>query len=134
MRGASGAGIGKGDGGLTNNHDATTLNKTAEETTGTNTNGDGDLYVAPKGGGKETGSKGGKKGYGERWRCGEWGHPRRECPKFNGGKGGGSVGALKGGKYGTEGKGKHAKGYNGNGKGKATEVVIGHQVRQWAKD
>ena len=40
--------------------------------------------------------KGSKKGYGECWHCGEWGHPRRECPKLAGGKVGGDVSALKG--------------------------------------
>ena len=39
------------------------------------------MNAATKGKGK--GKKGeGKKGYGECWHCGEWGHPRRECPKL----------------------------------------------------
>ena len=32
-------------------------------------------------------SKGKGKGYGACWHCGEWGHPRRECPELNGQKG-----------------------------------------------
>ena len=45
-----------------------------------------DLYAVPKGGKGKHG-----KGYGQCWECGEWGHPRRECPKFparTGGKSG----------------------------------------------
>ena len=52
----------------------------------------GDVNAATKGAGK--GKKGGK-GYGECWHCGEWGHPRRECPHLNDlGKGMGSRGGT----------------------------------------
>ena len=92
---------------------------TADGTIGTTIGGnDGEVYTVPKGGNKTKGAEGGKTGYGERWRCGEWGHPRRECPKLLAGKGWGSVGALEGGKYGNKGKGKYGKGWAGNGKGK----------------
>ena len=54
-----------------------------------------DLNAATNGAGK--GKKGGN-GYGECWHCGEWGHPRRECPHLNDpSKGKDSLGALKGG-------------------------------------
>lgn len=41
---------------------------------------EGDLCAVTKGtaDGKKCGT-----GYGEWWRCGEWGRPRRECPHFN---------------------------------------------------
>ena len=71
---------------------------------------DTELYAATKGKGK---GKKGAKGYGECWHCGEWGHPRRECPHLNDlGKAKGSFDALKGGK----GKGKTGKGGKGTGK------------------
>ena len=74
--------------------------------------GIGDVNAATKGNGK---NKKGSKGYGECWHCGEWGHPRRECPHLNNpAKGKGSLGALKGGK----GKGFKGKGKGGKGKGK----------------
>lgn len=54
----------------------------------------GDVNVASKGNGK---GKKGSKGYGECWHCGEWGHPRRECPHLNDpSKAKGSLGALTG--------------------------------------
>ena len=63
-----------------------------------------------------------EKEYGQRWECGGWGHPRRECPKFMArmGGNGGDVAALKGtGQKGKGGKGKGSKGGNckWNGKG-----------------
>ena len=76
----------------------------------TETNRDDELNAATKG--KGQGKKGGK-GYGECWHCGEWGHPRRECPHLNDpSKAKGALSALKG----VKGKGK--KGKNGKGKGK----------------
>ena len=57
------------------------------------------------------GSKKGKgkgNGYGECWHCGQWGHPRRECPELFKEKG--IVAALKGKGKGT---GKGQKGYKG---------------------
>ena len=68
---------------------------------------DESLNAATKGG-----KKGdiGRKGYGQCWECGEWGHPRRECPAFlkimnKGSNNDGHVAALKGaGKYGKGGK------------------------------
>ena len=75
-------------------------------------NGTGDVNAATKVNGKD---KKGSKGYGECWHCGEWGHPRGECPHLNDpSKGEGSLGALKGGK----GKGGKRKGKGGKGKGK----------------
>ena len=51
-----------------------------------------DLNAASKDG-KERAAK----GYGKCWGCGEWGHPRRECPEFLKRMGkGGDVAALKG--------------------------------------
>ena len=78
-----------------------------------------DRYAATRGG--KGNGKGGK-GYGQCWECGEWGHPRRECPKFVArmeGKGS-DLAALKGlGKKGKGGKGKGFKGGKGkwNGRG-----------------
>ena len=75
------------------------------------------LNVATKGGKK--GDKGQRKGYGQCWECGEYGHPRRECKLFLERMGKGQqqdVAALKGmGKYGKGGKlGKgKGKGYKG---------------------
>ena len=70
-----------------------------------------DLCAAAKGG-KDKGGK----GYGKCWECGEWGHPRRECPEFFKRMGkGGDVAALKGnGKNKGKGKGKQGKGKKGN--------------------
>ena len=78
-------------------------------------NGDNDLYAAYKGPGK---GKKGAKGYGECWHCGEWGHPRRECPHLNDPTNGkGALAALKGGKQGGgKGRGRFGKG-RGKGKG-----------------
>ena len=70
--------------------------------------------------------KGKGKGYGECWHCGQWGHPRRECPELLKEKG--DIAVLKG-KGKGKGKGyKGCKGYKGgkgngyrggkNGKGK----------------
>ena len=59
------------------------------------------------------GKKGKGKGYGACWHCGEWGHPRRECPQLaNAAKD--TINALKGKGKGYKGKGK---GYKGKGKG-----------------
>ena len=68
----------------------------------------GEVNAATNGNGKD---KRGSKGYGECWHCGEWGHPRRECPHLNDpSKGKGALGALKGGKgKGGKGKGKGGK-------------------------
>ena len=57
-------------------------------------------------GDKKDKSKG--KGYGECWHCGQWGHPRRECPQLLKEKG--DLAALKGK---GKGKGKGSKGYKG---------------------
>ena len=77
--------------------------------------GNGDVNATTKGNGK---GKKGAKGYGECWHCGEWGHPRRECPHINDpAKGKGSLAALKGKQGGGKAKGKHGKGWKG-GKGK----------------
>ena len=63
--------------------------------------------------------------------CGEWGHPRRECPTFlarMNSNDGGYVAALKGvGKQGKGIKGKGWKGYKGykgkfNGKGNGSYI------------
>ena len=65
---------------------------TATSNDGTTNTGQ-DINAASKGGKAKNG-----KGYGQCWECGEWGHPRRECPKFiarMAGKGG-DVNALKG--------------------------------------
>ena len=78
-----------------------------------------DIHAAYKGAGK---GKKGSKGYGECWHCGEWGHPRRECPHFNEPtEVKGAIAALKGGKSnGGKGEGKYGKYGKGksNGKGK----------------
>ena len=66
---------------------------------------------AVKGGKKD---KGKGKGYGQCWHCGEYGHPRRECPEWLKLQGG-SVAALEGDW--NKGKGKKGKGKKG-GKGK----------------
>ena len=59
-------------------------------------NGDWDLYATTKGA-KGNGKGLGKgKGYGECWHCGEWGHPRRECPLLHGQQGpNGVTGSVK---------------------------------------
>ena len=77
--------------------------------------GKGDLNAAYKGKGKK-----GSKGYGECWHCGEWGHPRRECPHLNDPtKAKGAIAALKVGKAGGgKVKGKYGKGGKGKGNGK----------------
>ena len=78
-------------------------------------------YAASTGGTGNGNGIGEGKGYGECWHCGEWGHPRRECPKCLESKG--SPGALKGGKRiggkgeGKTGKGSKRYGYKGTGKG-----------------
>ena len=76
-----------------------------------------DLHATTKGG-KGNGEGNGKgKGYGECWHCGEWGHPRRECPQLQGKDASkGSFSALKGHKGGG-GKGKHKTGKGGKGYG-----------------
>lgn len=53
-----------------------------------------DFNAASKGGRVKIGN-----GYGQCWKCGEWGHPRWECPKFIArmGNKGGDVAVLKGG-------------------------------------
>ena len=58
--------------------------------------------------------KGKGKGYGECWHCGQWGHPRRECPELLKQQAG-TVAALKGK---GKGKGKGSKGYTGYKGGK----------------
>ena len=65
------------------------------------------------------GKKGQGKGYGACWHCGEWGHPRRECPQLTGANTA-FVNALKvKGKGFKGGKGKGFKGGKGKGfKGK----------------
>ena len=80
-------------------------------------NSDYDLNAAYKGKGKD---KRGSKGYGECWHCGEWGHPRRECPHLNDPtKAKGALSALRAGKTGGgKGKGKYGKGGKGKGNGK----------------
>ena len=103
---------------------------------GGGTQGVDELYVAQKGG-KDKG-KGGK-GYGQCWECGEWGHPRRECPKFLArvnNKGSGDVAALNGGgKKGKGGKGKWWKGSKGrwNGKGKGNYHNYNKYARSFGK-
>ena len=81
--------------------------------------GEIDVYAAYKGTGK--GQKG-SKGYGECFRCGEWGYPRRECPHLNDlTEAKGALAPLKGGKSaGSKGKGKYGKigKDKGNGNGK----------------
>ena len=99
------------------NADRDTKQQDADNKQNANENwqGEGDLHATTKGVGK--GEKGGK-GYGECWHCGEWGHPRRECPHVNEpGKAKGALGAFNGGKKGGKGKGKHGKGGKGQGKG-----------------
>ena len=86
-----------------------------------------DLNAASKGG-KAGGKGNGKKGYGECWHCGEWGHPRRECPHLVGQQASnGTLSALKGGKNngwkGKGRKGKGGKGYGYKGKGKGYKGV-----------
>ena len=61
---------------------------------------DGGVYAVPKGSGKGKGTKGGKGVTGKVGIVESGGHPRRECPKLVGNKGGGSVDAFKGGKQG----------------------------------
>ena len=78
-------------------------------------NADGDIDAVK--GGKKGNGKG--KGYGQCWHCGQFGHPRRECPdwlKLQGESG--NVAALKGFGWNTgKGKGRKGKGKKG-GKGK----------------
>ena len=100
--------------------------------------GESDLNAAYKGNGK---GKGGSKGYGKCWHCGEWGPPRRECPHISDlAKAKGALAALKGGKLGGgKGKGKHGKYGKGKGNGKANgEKDItnntGRQVKELGKD
>ena len=70
--------------------------KDKEPEPSTETNKEDELNAATKGKGK---GKKNAKGYGECWHCGEWGHPRRECPHSNDpAKGQGSLSALKGAK------------------------------------
>ena len=80
-------------------------------------NGNGDVNPSSKGSGK---GKKGSNGYGECWHCGEWGHPRRECPHLNDpAKTKASIGVLKGSKYnGGKTKGWFGKNNKGKGKGK----------------
>ena len=113
----------------TSNNEKITITTTTEDgTIGTTIGGnDGEMNTVPRGGNKPKGGKGGKKGYGECWHCGEWGHPRRECPKLLAGKGGGSVAALKG-KFGYEGKGNTER--DGKEKAKAKVVDTDPQARQ----
>ena len=84
---------------------------------------DQELYNTGKGGKGKDKHKGKGKGYGECWHCGEWGHPRRECPQFLAQQSQrGSISALKGAKNGSwkgngkKGKGGKGQGYKGKGK------------------
>ena len=72
---------------------------------------DGELYAAGKGAKGNPKGKGKGKGYGECWHCGEWGHPRRECPQLAAQQNPkGSLSALKGGKSGSwKGNGKNGQ-------------------------
>ena len=73
---------------------------------------DQELYAIGKGGKGNSKLKGKGKGYGECWHCGEWGHPRRECPQLLAQQNPkGSISAFKGGKNGSwKGNGKKGKG------------------------
>ena len=114
-------------------------------------NQDWDLYAATKGS-KGNGKGSGKgKGYGECWHCGEWGHPRRECPllqgkdaakdsisALNGYKGSGRKGKGKKGKggkgYGFKGKGQGNNGggyYNYRSPGKGVEKGLNYMNDDW---
>ena len=80
-------------------------------------------------GGKKGQGKG--KGYGACWHCGQWGHPRRECPELLK-LPGGNVAALKGpGGYGGKGKAKKGKSKKGQGKGNCW-WSYGNSAGQWA--
>ena len=84
----------------------TNENKRFDTTNGEPNKNSEDLCAATKGGKAKGGT-----GYGQCWECGEYGHPRKECPKFiermGGGKGG-DVAALKG--AGKKGNGKNNEG------------------------
>ena len=79
------------------------------------------LNAVGKSKGKGKDGKDKSKGYGKCWHCGEWGHPRIECPGYLKLQSRGDVSALKGiGRKGYTGKGKQGKGkggWYGNGKG-----------------
>ena len=104
------------------------------------------INAASKGGKK---GDQGRKGYGQCWECGEYGHPRRECHAFlkRMGKGSGqdgAVAALKGahGKYGKGGKKGKGKGWKGkgnfNGQGykgyRSPGKAIGKGFNHWGED
>ena len=98
------------------NQDNSSTDKDGSTDKETDCQAEDDLHAAYKGTGKV---KTGSKGYGECWHCGEWGHPRRECPHLNGPKKvEGAITALTGGKSnGGKGEGKYGK----CGKGKGNE-------------
>ena len=97
-----------------------------------------DLNALAKSRGKD---KDKAKGYGKCRYCGEWGHPRRECPEWLKQQGKGDVSALKGGgKKGYKGKGKQGKGKGyGGGKGKGYQYRspgkgVGKGLNYWGGD
>ena len=78
------------------------------------------IHVATKGGKK--GDKSQRKGYGQCWECGEYGHPRRECKVFFERMGKRST-TRRGG---LKGNGQHGKGgkWEKREKGKAPKAKI----------
>ena len=95
---------------------------------------------AVKGDKRKSDGKGKGKGYGECWHCGEWGHPRRECPvllKEKGtlaalkGKGKGKGKGWKGGKGYKGGKGK---GYGGGKGGRGKGTYIGKGLNYYGEE
>ena len=54
------------------------------------------LKTVGKSKGKGKDGKDKNKGYGKCWHCGEWGHPRRECPEYIKLQSKGDVSAFKG--------------------------------------
>ena len=67
----------------------TNENKRFDTTNGEPNKNSEDLCAATKGGKAKGGT-----GYGQCWECGEYGHPRKECPKFSERMGGGKEETL----------------------------------------
>ena len=127
---------------ITENRDKTEDQKQeppqTEQPSETKPNTDNSFNAATTGNRKGENNKG--KGYGQGWECGEWGSPRRGCPKFlakmnNKDR---SLSASKGyGKQNKGGKSNNGKAKGGKGKnyfkGKMGPKVIDHQVKASAR-